>query len=133
MDTVHYNSHIYSCCAAYLCQAKLLLATYNDETVNVDMDVNICNYKQAVDACRQWEKSSVCLAQYYDRVLGVMAEEERNSRGGYVCYTLFCVAGVLGRFVCLVLPVKSVANRQKYPCTLWGMVPFLISIRICNR
>jgi hypothetical protein len=46
------------------------------------MDVNISNYKQAVDACRQWEKSSVCLAQYYDRVLGVMAEEERNTRGG---------------------------------------------------
>jgi len=69
----------------------LLLATYNDETVNVDMDVNICNYKQAVDACRQWEKSSVCLAQYYDRVLGVMAEEERNTRGGYmVLYIVLC-------------------------------------------
>jgi len=69
----------------------LLLATYNDETVNVDMDVNICNYKQAVDACRQWEKSSVCLAQYYDRVLGVMAEEERNTRGGYVVlYVVLC-------------------------------------------
>jgi hypothetical protein len=63
-------------------KAKLLLATYNDETVNVDMDVNISNYKQAVDACRQWEKSSVCLAQYYDRVLAVMAEDERNTRGG---------------------------------------------------
>jgi hypothetical protein len=65
-----------------LFKAKLLLATYNDETVNVDMDVNISNYKQAVDACHKWEKSSVCLAQYYDRVLGVMAEEERNTRGG---------------------------------------------------
>jgi hypothetical protein len=74
-----------------LYQAKLLLATYNDETVNVDMDVNICNYKQAVDACRQWEKSSVLLAQYCDCVLGVMAEEERNSRGGYVVlYIVLC-------------------------------------------
>jgi hypothetical protein len=81
----------YICCATCLCQAKLLLATYNDETVNVDMDVNICNYKQAVDACRQWEKSSVCLAQYYDRVLGVMAEEERNTRGGYMAlYIVLC-------------------------------------------
>jgi hypothetical protein len=81
----------YICCAACLCQAKLLLATYNDETVNVDMDVNICNYKQAVDACRQWEKSSVCLAQYYDRVLGVMSEDERNTRGGYVVlYIVLC-------------------------------------------
>lgn len=62
------------------------MATYNDETVNVDMDVNICNYKQAVDACRQWEKSSVCLAQYYDRVLGVMTDEERNTRGGYISF-----------------------------------------------
>jgi len=68
-----------------------MLAIYNDETANVDVDVNICNYKQAVDACRQWEKSSVCLAQYYDRVLGMMAEEERITRGGYMAlYIVLC-------------------------------------------
>ncbi|KDR17199.1 Serine/threonine-protein kinase ATR [Zootermopsis nevadensis] len=81
-------------------EAKLLMATYNDETVNVDMDVNICNYKQAVDACRQWEKSSVCLAQYYDRVLGVMTDEERNTRGGDIQVNMVNFYGKSLRYGC---------------------------------
>ncbi|KAJ4431843.1 hypothetical protein ANN_20449 [Periplaneta americana] len=61
-------------------EARLLLATYNDETVNVDMDTNISNYKNAVEACQQWEKSSVCLAQYYDRVLAALSSEEDEDK-----------------------------------------------------
>lgn len=40
-------------------QAKLLIATYNEETSNVDMEVNIAHYKDAVDMCREWDKSLV--------------------------------------------------------------------------
>nr|CAD7571512.1 unnamed protein product [Timema californicum] len=63
-------------------EAKLLVATYNDETVNVDMDVNIGSYKEAVNVYREWEKSLVCLAQYYDRVLMSVSDEQKNLKFG---------------------------------------------------
>nr|CAD7426912.1 unnamed protein product [Timema monikensis] len=63
-------------------EAKLLVATYNDETVNVDMDVNIGSYKEAVNVYREWEKSLVCLAQYYDRVLMSVSDEEKDLKFG---------------------------------------------------
>lgn len=40
-------------------KAKLLIAKYNDETTNVDVDVNIGYYKEAVEVYKQWEKSLV--------------------------------------------------------------------------
>ncbi|CAH3911753.1 unnamed protein product [Pieris brassicae] len=49
-------------------KAKLLIAKYNDETTNVDVDVNIGYYKEAVDVFKQWEKSLVCLGSYYEKV-----------------------------------------------------------------
>ncbi|CAB3224272.1 unnamed protein product [Arctia plantaginis] len=49
-------------------KAKLLIAKYNDETTNVDVDVNIGYYKEAVDVFKQWEKSLVCLGAYYEKV-----------------------------------------------------------------
>jgi hypothetical protein len=91
------------------------MATYNDETVNVDMDVNICNYKQAVDACRRWEKSSVCLAQYYDRVLGVMTDEERNTKGGYMRFVCHDNAYIFGRLYNLPLLLKFVGDIINFP------------------
>ncbi|XP_053607158.1 serine/threonine-protein kinase ATR [Plodia interpunctella] len=49
-------------------KAKLLIAKYNDETTNVDVDVNIGYYKESVDVFKQWEKSLVCLGAYYEKV-----------------------------------------------------------------
>ncbi|CAK1547250.1 unnamed protein product [Leptosia nina] len=49
-------------------KAKLLIAKYNDETTNVDVDVNIGYYKEAVDVFKQWEKSLVSLGSYYEKV-----------------------------------------------------------------
>ncbi|XP_063235756.1 LOW QUALITY PROTEIN: serine/threonine-protein kinase ATR [Bacillus rossius redtenbacheri] len=63
-------------------EAKLLIATYNDETANVTMDVNINHYKEAMEPYREWEKSLVCLAQYYDRVVSTVAPEERDLKFG---------------------------------------------------
>ncbi|KAH9628521.1 hypothetical protein HF086_008041 [Spodoptera exigua] len=40
-------------------KAKLLIAKYNDETTNVDVDVNIGYYKESVE---------VCLGAYYEKV-----------------------------------------------------------------
>lgn len=40
-------------------KAKLLIAKYNDETTNVDVDVNIGYYKESVEVFKQWEKSLV--------------------------------------------------------------------------
>ncbi|XP_013143582.1 PREDICTED: serine/threonine-protein kinase ATR-like isoform X2 [Papilio polytes] len=49
-------------------KAKLLIAKYNDETTNVDVDVNIGYYKESVEEFKQWEKSLVCLGAYYEKV-----------------------------------------------------------------
>ncbi|KAK3922870.1 Serine/threonine-protein kinase ATR [Frankliniella fusca] len=50
-------------------EAKLLIAKYNDESLNVDFDGNVSNYKEAVDCYQQWEHSHAELAQYYERML----------------------------------------------------------------
>ncbi|KAJ0177282.1 hypothetical protein K1T71_007291 [Dendrolimus kikuchii] len=49
-------------------KAKLLIAKYNDETTNVDVDVNIGYYKESVEIFKQWEKNLVCLGSYYEKV-----------------------------------------------------------------
>lgn len=63
-------------------EAKLLIATYNDETANVGMETNIVNYKEVVDIYKIWEKSWVCLAQYYDKLFSNMNVDERDVKRG---------------------------------------------------
>ncbi|XP_026682047.1 serine/threonine-protein kinase atr [Diaphorina citri] len=55
-------------------EAKLLVATYNDEMVNVDMDLNLKNYRYAVLIWNRWEKSIVYLAQYQVRALDTLTK-----------------------------------------------------------
>ncbi|KAG6794440.1 serine/threonine-protein kinase atr-like [Apis mellifera caucasica] len=62
-------------------KAKLLYAKYNDETVNVDTDANIINYKEAIEVWREWEKSLLFCARYYESVIDRMTDEEKDSRG----------------------------------------------------
>ncbi|XP_054272921.1 serine/threonine-protein kinase ATR-like [Macrosteles quadrilineatus] len=50
-------------------EAYLLIAQYNDENANIDMDTNLRNYKRAVAVCQSWEKSYVSLAQCYYKCL----------------------------------------------------------------
>lgn len=72
------------CCFSFrkICaEAKLLIATYNDSTSNVNTDVNIQHYKEAMEMFREWEKSLVSLAQYYDRIFQNFTDEERDSKG----------------------------------------------------
>ncbi|XP_003702936.2 serine/threonine-protein kinase ATR isoform X1 [Megachile rotundata] len=61
-------------------KAKLLYAKYNDETVNVDTDANIINYKEAIEVWREWEKSLLYCAQYYESVIDRMADDEKDTR-----------------------------------------------------
>lgn len=65
-------------------EAKLLNATYNDETANVGMEANINNYKEVVDIYKEWEKSLVCLAQYYDKIFLNMNTDDRDVKGGEI-------------------------------------------------
>lgn len=65
----------------YYFQAKLLFAKYNDETLNVDTDVSICNYKEAIEVWRAWEKSLLACAQYYESVVNRMSNEEKDIKG----------------------------------------------------
>ncbi|CAH1116639.1 unnamed protein product [Phaedon cochleariae] len=63
-------------------EAKLLIATYNDEISNVDADVNLHNYRKAVEMFKECEKSLVCLAQYYDKLFQNYSDTERDSPKG---------------------------------------------------
>ncbi|XP_014204493.1 serine/threonine-protein kinase ATR [Copidosoma floridanum] len=63
-------------------KAKLLWAKYNDETLNVDANGNMTNYKEAHEVWRGWEKSCLAIARYYECVLDRMTEDERFSSGG---------------------------------------------------
>lgn len=62
-------------------EAKLLIATYNDSISNVDTSTNIQHYKSAVETYKEWEKSLVYLAQYYDKIFNALSDEERDTKG----------------------------------------------------
>ncbi|XP_046746064.1 serine/threonine-protein kinase ATR isoform X2 [Diprion similis] len=62
-------------------RAKLLYAKYNDETLNVDTDGNISNYKEAIEVWRVWEKSLLSCARYYESIVDRMSDEERDVKG----------------------------------------------------
>ncbi|KAI4487089.1 hypothetical protein M0802_012043 [Mischocyttarus mexicanus] len=62
-------------------KAKLLFAQYNDHTLNVDTDISIANYKEAIEVWRAWEKSLLACAQYYDSVVNRMADDEKDVKG----------------------------------------------------
>ncbi|XP_026671548.1 serine/threonine-protein kinase ATR-like isoform X2 [Ceratina calcarata] len=62
-------------------KAKLLYAKYNDKRLNVDTDANIFNYKEAIEVWREWEKSLLFCAQYYESVIDKMPDEEKDIRG----------------------------------------------------
>jgi len=62
----------------YFFQAKLLFAKYNDETLNVDTDGCILNYKEAIEVWKCWEKSWVLCAQYYDTIVERMSEVDKD-------------------------------------------------------
>ncbi|KAL6262489.1 hypothetical protein P5V15_007574 [Pogonomyrmex californicus] len=59
-------------------KAKLLFAKYNDETLNVDTDSCINNYKEAIEVWKKWEKSWVACAEYYDTIVGRMSEDDKD-------------------------------------------------------
>ncbi|XP_065155593.1 LOW QUALITY PROTEIN: serine/threonine-protein kinase ATR [Atheta coriaria] len=65
-------------------EAKLHVASYNNALSNVDVDVNIQHYKESIEMFRECEKSLVYLAQYYDRVLLSMSEEDRDVKGSEI-------------------------------------------------
>ena len=62
-------------------KARLLYAIYNDETANVDIDVNLSYYKSSVEAYKEWESSLVHLAQYYDKFYDTVKNEEKEAKG----------------------------------------------------
>ncbi|XP_012230547.1 serine/threonine-protein kinase ATR [Linepithema humile] len=59
-------------------KAKLLFAKYNDETLNVDTDGSILNYKEAIEVWRGWEKSWLACAEYYNTIVERMSEEDKD-------------------------------------------------------
>ncbi|XP_011329801.1 serine/threonine-protein kinase ATR isoform X3 [Ooceraea biroi] len=59
-------------------KAKLLFAKYNDETLNIDTDGCILNYKEAIEVWRGWEKSWLSCAQYYENIIERMTEDDKD-------------------------------------------------------
>ncbi|XP_056649111.1 serine/threonine-protein kinase ATR-like isoform X3 [Diorhabda sublineata] len=62
-------------------EAKLLMATYNEELSNVDIDVNRQIFKESVEIFKEWEKSLVCLAHFLDKLFQSYSSAEQDSRG----------------------------------------------------
>ncbi|OXU29026.1 hypothetical protein TSAR_005154 [Trichomalopsis sarcophagae] len=63
-------------------KTKLLWAKYNDETLNVDANGNMINYKEAYEVWKNWEKSCLAIARYYESVIDKMSDDERMSVSG---------------------------------------------------
>ncbi|ERL94616.1 hypothetical protein D910_11893 [Dendroctonus ponderosae] len=61
-------------------EARLLIASYNKDICSVDVETNLQQYKDAVEVCKEWEKSLVCLAQYQDRIFQNYNNEEKDSK-----------------------------------------------------
>ncbi|XP_050294547.1 serine/threonine-protein kinase ATR [Anthonomus grandis grandis] len=61
-------------------EARLLIATYNDDICSVDVETNLQQYKEANEVYKEWEKSIVCLAQYQDRIFQNYSAEERDTK-----------------------------------------------------
>ncbi|KAL1512933.1 hypothetical protein ABEB36_002432 [Hypothenemus hampei] len=59
-------------------EARLLIATYNNDICSVDVDTNLQQYKEAVECFKEWEKSLVALAQYQDRILQSYTDELKD-------------------------------------------------------
>ena len=62
-------------------KALLLLARFNDEKCNVDIEVNIRNYERATEVFKRSEKNFFHLANYYD---GVWADVESRKKRVWV-------------------------------------------------
>lgn len=65
-------------------EAKLLIATYNDETSDVAMEANSLNFKESVEIYKEWENSLVSLAQCYDKMISNMEDNERDIQGAEI-------------------------------------------------
>ncbi|XP_071056684.1 serine/threonine-protein kinase ATR [Onthophagus taurus] len=61
-------------------EAKLLIAEYNDKISNVDREINISHYKEALELNKEREQSYVCLAQYYDKIYHSFSDEVKDDR-----------------------------------------------------
>lgn len=59
------------------------------------MDVNINCYQEAVQANRQWEKSLVFLAEYYEKVYTALGNDEK--KGSVGCTTRLKALEYYGR------------------------------------
>lgn len=62
-------------------KSKLLWAKYNDETLNVESNVNMSNYKTAYEIGKCCEKNCVSIARYYESVIEKMSDEDRDLNG----------------------------------------------------
>ncbi|XP_066597912.1 serine/threonine-protein kinase atr-like [Prorops nasuta] len=65
----------------YCAKAKLLFAKYNNETANVDTDCSILNYKEVIEVWKEWDKSMLACADYYESIVKRMSDEERDTKG----------------------------------------------------
>lgn len=64
-------------------ETKLLIATKNAESMNIQIDSNVRLFKESVDAFKESEKSFVYLAQYLDKVYAALTDDDQKSEKGY--------------------------------------------------
>ena len=56
-------------------------AKYNDKTVSVEISSNINNYEEALSVRKNWEKSCVAFAEYYESVVEKLADPDGDANG----------------------------------------------------
>lgn len=63
-------------------RAKLLIAKYNAESMNIDTNLNLVYFRDAVKSFPESEKCLVYLAQYTDKVFASLTDDEQQGEMG---------------------------------------------------
>jgi serine/threonine-protein kinase ATR len=55
---------------------------YCEDTSNLESNEIVKRYKNVIEICPEWEMGHFQLAQYYERVMGIIADKEKPDKYG---------------------------------------------------
>lgn len=106
-------------------ETKLLIATLNAESMNIQIESNIKLFKDSVSVFKESEKCFVYLAQYMDKFYAALSEIDQKSVKGYdllydimksygksMCYGCHYVYQSMPRFLSIWLDFTATSNNQ---------------------
>lgn len=126
-------------------ETKLLIATMNAESMNIQIESNIKLFKDSVAAFKESEKSFVYLAQYMDKVYASLTESDQKSEKGYdmlsdimlyygksMCYGCDYVYQSMPRFLSIWLDFTATANNHDELQKKYSAKLTLIASKFCS-